>query len=78
MKHRGATIVDTPTEKYPKMVTITKTTKKVRGMQDKRYIDEHHAITAIDAYVAESFIEKTKMKAFNDVLKVRGADVDVM
>ena len=56
---------------------ITKGTKKVKSLVGKRYIDEHHAIAIVDAHLAETFIEKTKIRAYKDVLKVSGADVDV-
>jgi hypothetical protein len=77
MRYRGATIDPTPTEKFPKMVEITKGTKKVKDLVSKRYIDEHRAIATVDAYLAETFIEKTKIKAYKDALTVSGADVDV-
>jgi len=77
MKYRGATIEPCGTEKFPDMVGIVKTTKKVREMNGKRYIDEHHAQTAIDAYWAETFIEKTKIKAFDtSVLKLKRTDME--
>ena len=55
-KHRNCIIKDTPTEKYPEMVTITKT-PKIRGyFQDRRYLTLKHAHTAIELFESERLI----------------------
>jgi stress response protein YsnF len=76
MKYRGVTIENTPTEKFPELVTISKTTKKVNELLNKKFISTTKAINAVDAYLSEIFIEKTKVTAYKDILKVSGADIE--
>lgn len=77
MKYKGVTFELTPTEKFPQMVSVVKTTKKVKELRNKRFLDELKLVHAVDALEAEQFIEKTKIKSYQDVLKVMGADVEI-
>jgi len=70
MKYKGATIEPAPTEKFPDMVCIIKATKKVKELVGKRFVDEHKAVGYIDAYLSEEFIERTKIKAYKDILRL--------
>ena len=55
-KHRNCIIVPTPTEKFPTMVTVTKTPKLRSYFQDRRYISLEKAHIAIEAYESERLI----------------------
>jgi hypothetical protein len=55
-KHRNCIIEDTPSDKYPHMVTITKTPKLRSYFQDKRYLTLEHAHTAIELFESERLI----------------------
>ena len=55
-KHRNCIIENTPTEKYPEMVTITKTPKLRSYFQDRRYLTLKHAHTAIELFESERLI----------------------
>jgi hypothetical protein len=55
-KHRNCIIQNTPTEKFPNMVTITKTPKLRSHFQDKRYVNLEKAHVAIEEFEAERLI----------------------
>jgi len=55
-KHRNCIIELTPSEKYPQMVTITKTPKLRSTFQDRRYLTLKHAHTAIETFESERLI----------------------
>jgi len=55
-KHRNCIIETTPTEKYPEMVTITKTPKLRSDFEGRRYLTLKHAHTAIEAFESERLI----------------------
>lgn len=55
-KHRNCIIQKTPSEKYPDMVTITKTPKLRSYFQDRRYLTLKHAHTAIELFESERMI----------------------
>jgi len=55
-KHRNCIIEDTPSDKYPNMVTITKTPKLRSYFQDRRYLTLKHAHTAIELFESERLI----------------------
>lgn len=70
-KHRNCIIVPTPTDKFPDMVTITKT-PKIRGyFQDRRYLTLEHAHTQIELFESERLIrskEKYVKSQLEDVV----------
>jgi len=49
-KHRNCLIVQTPTEKYPEMVTITKTPKLRDTFLNRRYVSLEHAHKQIELF----------------------------
>ena len=50
LKHRNCIITPTPTEKFPEMVTITKTPKVKEIFHTRKYVTQSHAIIAIDTW----------------------------
>lgn len=56
-KHRNCIIETTPTEKFPTMVTITKTPKLRSHFLNKRYLTPQHAEIAIETWEAERMID---------------------
>jgi len=55
-KHRNCIIVQTPTEKYPEMVTITKTPKLRDTFLNRRYVSLEHAHKQIELFESERLI----------------------
>jgi len=55
-KHRNCLIVQTPTEKYPEMVTITKTPKLRDTFLNRRYVSLEHAHKQIELFESERLI----------------------
>ena len=74
-KHRNCIIQDTPTEKFPKMVTIIKTPKLRGYFQERRYITLEKCITAIETFESERLInskEKYVKAQLSDVVVLEG------
>jgi hypothetical protein len=55
-KHRNCIIENTPTEKFPDMVTIIKTPKLRSYFQDRRYLTLTHAHKEIERFESERLI----------------------
>lgn len=55
-KHRNCIIENTPSEKYPQMVTIIKTPKIRSEFEGRRYLTLKHAHTAIELFESERMI----------------------
>ena len=55
-KHRNCIIQLTPTDKFPEMVTITKTPKIREGFLNKRYLNLEKAFLQIEAYESDRMI----------------------
>ena len=74
-KHRNCIIEDTPSERFPEMVTIIKT-PKVRGyFQDRRYITLEKCISHIELFESERLInskEKYVKAQLSDVVVIEG------
>ena len=49
-KHKGITITNTPSEKYPTLVTLTKTPKRATEIQGKKFLTLEHASKFIDQF----------------------------
>jgi len=47
-KYKGITITPTPTEKFPNLVTFTKTVKKAKEVEGKKFISLEKAMEYID------------------------------
>jgi hypothetical protein len=69
-KYKSVHIKNTPNEKYPDMVTLIKTTKKLRTLQDKRFTTMQNAITHIDLIRAELLIDGGEPKAKEDLISI--------
>jgi len=67
-KHRNCIIQLTPTEKYPEMVTITKTPKMRSDFLDRRYLTLKHAHKAIELFESERMI-RSKSKYIKSQLQ---------
>ena len=55
-KHRNCIIENTPSDKFPDMVTITKTPKLRDVFMDRRYLTLTHAHTAIERFESTRLI----------------------
>lgn len=80
-KYKGITIENTPSEKYPNLVTITKTVKKGSKIQGKRFLTLDHAMKYVDDYLGvvvstlltEERLEKQEEKvARKELMKLNG------
>ena len=74
-KHRNCIIELTPTEKFPDMVTITKTPKLRQRFLDKRYLTLKHAHAAIEGFESERLIsskEKYVKSQLSEVVILEG------
>lgn len=70
-KHRNCIIENTPTEKFPDMVTITKTPKLRDYFLDRRYINIESAHKEIERFESERLInskEKYVKSQLQDVV----------
>jgi hypothetical protein len=74
-KHRNCIIEDTPTERFPEMVTIIKTPKLRGYFQERRYISLEKCISAIETFESERLInskEKYVKAQLSDVVVLEG------
>lgn len=67
VKYKGAHIIEHPTAKYPNMVQIIKTSKKLNSLVGKKYVDLKHSMTMIDRIDTERLIEKSKIKSYKEL-----------
>ena len=63
-KHRNCIIENTPTEKFPDMVTITKTPKLRDYFLDRRYLTIEHAHKEIERFESERLINSKLFPLF--------------
>ena len=56
VKHRNCTIISTPTEQFPNMVTVTKTPKIREVFLDRRYITLEKCYLTIEAFESDRLI----------------------
>ena len=75
IKHRNCIITPTPTEKFPQMVTITKTPKVKEIFNTRKYVTQAHAIIAIDTWEAESLIGRGSKKVREELIEL-GLDTE--
>ena len=79
-KYKGITITNTPTEKFPQLVTFTKTVKKAQMVEGKKFLDLEKAMKYIDDLELHLWEMKTtlrlekqeKKKAERELLKLNG------
>ena len=80
LKYKGITITKTPTEKFPQLVTFTKTVKKAQVVEGKKFLNLEKAIQYIDSLELHLWEMKTqiriekqeKKKAERELLKLNG------
>ena len=79
-KYKGIHIENTPSEKYPQLVTLTKGVKKAKSIIGKKFLTLEHATKFMDEFeVAISYVktelslEKREAKvAQKELLKLNG------
>ena len=79
-KYKGITITNTPTEKYPQLVTFTKTVKKAKEVEGKKFLTLEHATKFIDGLELHLWERQTQLrierqeakKAERELLKLNG------
>ena len=79
-KYKGITIEETPTEKYPQLVTLVKTVKKAKSEEGKKFLTLDHAIKYIDKLELHLWERMTQLrlekqeakKAQKELLKLNG------
>lgn len=69
-RYKNIVIENTPTDKFPELVTLTKTPKNKVELLNKKFITITKAITAIDAYVAEQLIAKGERGAKAELVEL--------
>lgn len=75
-KYKNVLIENTPTDKFPTLVTITKTPKNKAEFLGKKYITRDKAVIAIDAYIAEGLIAKGGTKVKEELQELFGMEVE--
>jgi len=79
-KYKGITITPTPTDKFPLLVTFTKTVKKAKSVEGKKFLNMEKAMEYIDNLELELWEMKTTLrlekqeakKAERELLKLNG------
>lgn len=85
IKHKGVVIEETPSEKFPHMVTLTKCIKKMKPMEGKRFLDIDKAIEYINEMelvvweeMTRRRLERTEEKrAVKELMKINGFQLKV-
>lgn len=80
MKYKGIEITNTPSEKFPNLVTLTKTVKKAKEVEGKKFLTLEHATKFIDGLELHLWermtsirLEKQEAKiAKKELLKLNG------
>ena len=79
-KYKGIEITNTPSEKFPNLVTLTKTIKKAKSVEGKKFLTLEHATKFIDGLelhlwerMTQLRLEKQEAKiAKKELLKLNG------
>jgi len=82
-KYKGIEITNTPTEKYPNLVTFTKTVKKATSVLNKQFLTIEHALKYIDNLELHLWERQTQLrlerqeakKAERELLKLNGLNM---
>ena len=69
LRYLNHTIINTPTEKFPEMVTITKGAKKY-DLVDRKYINLHKAKIAVEVATVDTRIKAQAKKAKKDLVNL--------
>lgn len=74
-KYKGAHILKAPVlPKYPNMVQIIKTSKKLNSLRGKKYVDIDKAMIQIDLFDTNRLIERNKIRATKDLVDLGLSD----
>lgn len=76
-KYKNIIIEETPSEKYPTLVTMTKTPKNKSELLGRKFISLTKAIVAVDAYIAENLIEKGSSLVKKELESLYGMQLEV-
>jgi len=79
-KYKGITITNTPTDKFPQLVTFTKTVKKAKSVEGKKFLTLEKAMEYIDKLELELWEMSTTLrlekqeakKAQRELMKLNG------
>ena len=79
-KYKGITITPTPTDKFPQLVTFTKTVKKAKSEEGKKFLNLEKAIRYIDNLELHLWEQMTTLrlerqeakKAERELMKLNG------
>ena len=79
-KYKGIHIQNTPTEKFPNLVTLVKTVKKAKEVEGKKFLTLEHATKFIDGLELHLWERQTQLrierqerkKAERELLKLNG------
>lgn len=79
-KYKGIWIETTPTDKYPQLVTFTKTLKRLKEFEGKKFLTQEHAIKWIDDLELHLWERQTQLRlerqearrADRELLKLNG------
>lgn len=82
-KYKGITITNTPTEKYPQLVTFTKAVKKAQSILNKQFLTMEHAMKYIDNLELHLWERQTQLRlekqeakiAQKELLKLNGVQL---
>ena len=69
LRYLNHTIINTPTDKFPHMVTITKGAKKY-DLVDRKYINLHKAKIAVEVATVDTRIKQQETKAKKDLVNL--------
>jgi len=73
-KYQGATILSIPSKKYPDMVHIIKTSKKLNRFLNKKYISMEKAMVTIDLIDTDRLISTNRIRATRDLVDLGLSD----
>jgi hypothetical protein len=82
-KHKGIEITNTPSDKYPNLVTLTKTVKKAQSVLNKQFLTLEHALKYIDNLELHLWERQTQLRlekqertrAERELLKLNGLNM---
>ena len=82
-KYKGITITNTPTEKFPDLVTFTKTIKKATSVLNKKFLTLEHAMKYVDDLELHLWERQTQLRlekqearvAQKELLKLNGLNL---
>lgn len=73
-KYRGAHILNTPTEKFPHMVQVIKTSKKLNRFVGKKFVNITKCMVTIDLVDTDRLIDNNRIRATKDLVDLGLSD----